>query len=240
MNTDNLVLSIGQLFARVKQLTENVDAASLNGMTVQDILNAVTGDGGPFQLLSDDLTAFTERTDNPHGVTKLQVGLGNVADFGMATAETVLQTDNASAYVSPELLWTALSNFWADKVGTSPETLDTIQEIAEAFQNNPDIIQTIQDGLATKVSAEELALEIQGVTDQITALAATVEQIEAGTANDVFVTPLGLKSVTDGIATVMQANTDALTLAFEQALEELQDSGEEPSGETYEDGQLPS
>ena len=28
-------------------------------------------------------------------------------------------------------------------IGDAPETLDTLQELAEAFQNNPDIINTI-------------------------------------------------------------------------------------------------
>ena len=40
----------------------------------------------------------------------------------------------------------------ADIINSAPGILDTLQELANALQNNPDIIQDLQDAIANKVN----------------------------------------------------------------------------------------
>ena len=52
------------------------------------------------------LTDHNDRTDNPHGVTKAQVGLGNVANLSV---EDLFQTSEAQAYATDEELQAVIS-----------------------------------------------------------------------------------------------------------------------------------
>lgn len=140
------------------QLLEGKTLAEIQGLIGDDISAALA-------TLEQEFDAFTARTDNPHGVTAEQVGLGNVPNFGAAT-----DVEAVAGSATDKLLTPAnLQAFWADKVGTSPETLDTIQEIAEALQNNPDVITALQTligdnaaavvALQQKDEAQDLAIQ---------------------------------------------------------------------------------
>lgn len=50
---------------------------------------------------SQTLNAHLVDYNNPHKVTKAQVGLGNVPNYGMATADDMLNLGSAAAFVSP-------------------------------------------------------------------------------------------------------------------------------------------
>lgn len=129
-----------------------VNAEKLGGQTLTEILtNLDAASRTQLEALSADLTAFMARRDNPHAVTKEQVGLGNVQNFGTASdAEAV------AAVAADKLLTPAnLAAFWADKVGSAPETLDTIHELAAALQNNPDVISALQS--LVQKNADDLA-----------------------------------------------------------------------------------
>lgn len=229
MDTTALKAAIAAVFAKVKEMSaEAGDAVTLEGNTLDQIVLLIAGEAGlKTSDVRDQLTTFTERTDNPHSVTKAQVGLGNVQDFGMADSTTVLEDTNESVYVNPKVLWEALASFWATKAGTAPETLDTINEIAAALQDNPEVIQTIQDGLATKASTTDLTTAIATVNTRIDELVATEAEVLAGTVNDKFVTPLTLKAKTDQMdAATTQALAD-IEAAFNDALADL--NGEAPA-----------
>lgn len=223
MNTAALTASIAAVFAKVREMSDNAaNAQTLEGKTVDEIALLIAGETGlTTKSVRDSLTAHTERTDNPHAVTATQVGLGNVADFGMATDVTILEKVNATEYVNPKVLWTALENFWSSKAGTAPETLDTINEIAAALQNNPDVIETIQNGLAAKASTVDLTAAIAEVNDQIDALVATELEVMNGVRNDVFVTPLTLKAKTDAMDLEVVTAFGDVKDAFDDALAAL-------------------
>lgn len=223
MDMTALRAAIAAVFAKVKELSDQAgDAATLEGQTLDQIVLLIAGEAGlKTSDVRDQLTTFAARTDNPHAVTKAQVGLGNVQDFGMADSSTVLEETNESVYVNPKVLWEALSSFWASKAGTAPETLDTINEIAAALQDNPDVIQTIQDGLATKANSTDLTDAIATVNSRIDALLASEAEVLAGTVNDKFVTPLTLKAKTDAMDAATTAAFQELQLEFEAALDTL-------------------
>lgn len=129
-----------------------VNAEKLGGQTLTEILtNLDAASRTQLEALSADLTAFMARRDNPHQVTKEQVGLGNVQNFGTATDTEALAGTAADKLLTPA----NLAAFWADKVGAAPQTLDTIAEISAALQNNPDVISALQ-GLVQD-NADDLA-----------------------------------------------------------------------------------
>jgi hypothetical protein len=49
------------------------------------------------------LNSHTARTDNPHGVTKAQVGLGNVSNYAVATSGEALAGSSNTTYMTPAL-----------------------------------------------------------------------------------------------------------------------------------------
>ena len=47
----------------------------------------------------------------------------------------------------------------ANLVGSAPETLNTLEELAKAISNNPNIIQAINDSISTKQNANDSSLQ---------------------------------------------------------------------------------
>lgn len=116
------------------------------------------------------LNAHTARTDNPHSVTKTQVGLSNVVNYGVATSEEAISGLSTTKYMTPKL------------------TMDSITSNAIAPLNahvsrtdNPHNVTKTQVGLSL-------------VDNYATA---TAQQAQAGTATNLFVTPAGMKSSVD-------------------------------------------
>lgn len=117
------------------------DSTLFEGKTLAQIKTEIESAAGEdLAAIQTALDTFIAREDNPHNVTKTQVGLGNVSDFGIATDPEAVAGVVSDKYLVPS----NLAAFWADKVGTAPETLDTIAEIAAALDNNPDAISILQ------------------------------------------------------------------------------------------------
>ena len=89
------------------------------------------------------LDTFMARRDNPHQVTAEQVGALTSEATQLLLDEKLAEGDLAGL----------LQAFWAEKVGSAPETLDTIEEIAEALQNNPEVISVLQGLVSDNASA---------------------------------------------------------------------------------------
>lgn len=89
-------------------------------------------------------------TNNPHNVTKVQVGLANVdntADVNKPVS-IAMATAIANALVSAQDYADGLFN---TLVGASPTDMDTLQEISTALQNNPHIIAEIITSLGKRL-----------------------------------------------------------------------------------------
>lgn len=89
------------------------------------------------------LDTFMARRDNPHQVTAEQVGALTSEATQLLLDEKLAEGDLAGL----------LQAFWAEKVGSAPETLDTIQEISAALQNNPDVITALQQLVSDNATA---------------------------------------------------------------------------------------
>lgn len=237
---------------KIKQISKDAanaeyadNAGKLEGLTLTQVVELIAGTVGlTAQDVRDELHAFIARRDNPHEVTAEQVGLGEVANYGVATAEEMengaaeryvtadivkgaldaaiselesgiagdlgnvmnygiasVETDmgffvenettsfmDAAAasnelYVTPFFLVTTMKEWWARQLGSTPETLDTIAEIASALTENGDLIDDIatlvagkatteyvDDGLATKVDQTAYDTKIQELEDALAAL----------------------------------------------------------------------
>lgn len=171
------------------------DSAKLGGQTLEEILaNLDAASKTELAAVVADFEAFMARTDNPHAVTKEQVGLGLVENFGIATDEEAVAGTAADKYLTAK----NLGAFWADKIGAAPETLDTIHEIAAALQNNPDVI----------ASLETLVGENKAALDALTAVVAAKLDATA----DLGANPVQLASDTSVVD--QEVTTVALTDTF--------------------------
>lgn len=209
---------------KVREISVKADnapnAQKLEGQTLNQIVELISGTTGlTIQEVQTQLDTFIARTDNPHNVTAAQVGLGNVMDYGMATqaeAEAGVATDK---YVNPKLVKDALNFFWADKVGSAPETLDTIDEIATAITTNQSVIDSLNDAVATRATKTELSTAVSDLEAAIAGLTkadvglgnvdnfGTATNADATAATPVatlFMTPASTKAATDALKAVLE------------------------------------
>lgn len=166
------ILAFADKIKEISASAQNAaNAQKLEGYSLAQVVELISGaTESTIHDVELALQAFSERTDNPHQVTKTQVGLGNLQNYGIATNVQALDEAVVNAYMTPQRTWEALMHFWATKVGTAPETLDTIQEIADALQNNPDVILALQDQIANKATRAEVNTATQAIVDQIAQL----------------------------------------------------------------------
>lgn len=73
------------------------------------------------------------RTDNPHSVTKTQIGLGNVADYAVASDALAVAGLSTNTYMTPALVKSAVKTFAGDKIdahmnnGSNPHAVTKTQ-----------------------------------------------------------------------------------------------------------------
>lgn len=112
------------------------------------------------------LTSHVARTDNPHSVTKAQVGLGNVQNYAVAsTAQAQAGTDNAT-YMTPLRVKEAINTLAGGNIDAHIARTD-----------NPHNTTKAQVGLGNVLD--------YGMSDQGNA--------EAGTSNTLYMSPLRTK-----------------------------------------------
>lgn len=108
------------------------------------------------------MAVHTDNNNNPHGVTKAQVGLGNVMNYGVATNAEVIAGTSQALYVTPAGVKAALESAVA---GSGTHITD---------YNNPHGVTAVQVGLGS-VMNYPIATSTEAMT---------------GTANDRYMTPL--------------------------------------------------
>lgn len=142
-------LTLAQVTAAILAGTA-ANATLFDGKTYAEVITAATsGNAAEIDALEAAFATFIARTDNPHAVTKAQVGLGSVENFGIASQADAdaLAVDK---YVTPSIADYMVQKAVDALVGAAPETLNTINEIAAALGNDPDIINTLMTQIGTK------------------------------------------------------------------------------------------
>ncbi len=111
---------------------------------VKEAILAIADMGAALEQLNNHI----ENLNNPHNVTKAQVGLGSVQDFGVATLAEAQAGTVSNKYMTPELVkaaiaanvdWTRLDNHIGD-------------------QNNPHSVTAEQVGAYTKAAVDAALL----------------------------------------------------------------------------------
>jgi len=128
------------------------------------------------------LNAHIARTDNPHGVTKAQVGLGLVANYNVASQADMIAGTSPSLYVTPLLTKQAI-----DEHAIKPLNAHT------ARTDNPHAVTKAQVGLGSVLN--------YGV--------ATEAQARVGTSDSLYMTALKTAQAIDTQALVpLKAHVD--------------------------------
>jgi hypothetical protein len=65
------------------------------------------------QIASNALATHIADKSNPHGVTKTQIGLSNVLNYGTADSATTITGTAADQYVTPKGVSDAINNWYA-------------------------------------------------------------------------------------------------------------------------------
>lgn len=123
-----------------------------------------------------DLAAHKARTDNPHGTTKAQVGLGNVDNYATATQAQMNTGTATNLFTNPAVVAT-----YVTQQAVNPLTTHI------ANTNNPHGTTKAQVGLG---SVDNYAT-------------ATQAEAEAGTVNNKFMTPLRVAQAITSLAGTM-------------------------------------
>jgi hypothetical protein len=172
---NGLMAAIELVITKLKTNSNSAETAQnalrLEGLSKDELLAVITG--GTLATLADlesGLTQHAGNDSNPHGTTKDHVQLGLVQNLGLAMVSTLqgLTTEQLSAkndaYLTPATGIVIANKVVEQLVGTAPEALDTIQEVAEALNNNPQVITEIFTSLGNKVNKSLLDDTIANLT----------------------------------------------------------------------------
>lgn len=102
-----------------------------------------------------DLISHIGNKSNPHGVTKDQIGLGNVdntADNSKPVSTSQQDAIDAAYYNANQYTDQKISEL----INGAPSTLDTLKEIADAMAESEDVVEALNAAIGTKASQSEL------------------------------------------------------------------------------------
>jgi hypothetical protein len=204
----------------------NPTAAATYSYTATDGQSDFTGaadTGGALAIASGQKVAVTVNgSAAPHTVN---VSTNTVTlDAPAAAGDTVeivvsdrvsIRVVTTDRFMTPTVLWHVLDVFWAGKVNGAPETLDTIQELSDALDNNPDVIDNLTQMIGAKATQADIDATVAALTKADIGLGdvenfgvATNQEAIDGTAVDKYMTPAATKAATDAISATLQSNID--------------------------------
>ncbi|MAP21625.1 MAG: hypothetical protein CL582_11875 [Alteromonadaceae bacterium] len=125
------------------------------------------------------------RRDNPHNVTKSQVGLGNVANYAKSTTDEAYDEFNNNTRLTPSKVMDILNEF-------------ILRDLDKHLndRNNPHQVTKAQVGLGKVLNL----------------LVATIEEAIEGTRDDRYVTPdLARRAIADQGGAILQAHLEDFT-----------------------------
>lgn len=96
-------------------------------------------------LFGDTLINHVNQRSNPHDVTAAQIGLGLVANLGLASVEDAIAGNGDSGYMTPRLVAEAISNL----AGGTQASSNLLVDLHIADRNNPHQVTATQLGVYT-------------------------------------------------------------------------------------------
>jgi hypothetical protein len=204
--------------------------------TVGSVYTYTTGDGQTAFSGADDSNVtlvigegeVVFATLNGDRVLPGNISVNHATDTVTLTGVTVAEDDvvtlrvlRADQFVTPAGTWSALEAFLAELVGTAPETLNTIEELAAAFEQNADMVAAINDAIATKATktyVDDEVARLEGLIEAAEPEWATEAEALAGVETNKAMSPATTQAVRldieagviDSLAEIEQAFADAL------------------------------
>lgn len=122
---------------------------------------------GKIQKAISSLLGHINNFDNPHKTTKSQIQLGNVdntsdVDKPVSTAQQKAIDGayaNSNKYTDQKI---------ADLINGAPETMDTLNEVADAIEKNKSVVEALDKSIGTKANQNELDTHTGNDTIHIT------------------------------------------------------------------------
>lgn len=147
----------------------------------------------------DDISAHVARADNPHGVTKDQVGLGNVDNVQQIPMSQKGQPNGVATLDSTgKVPSSQLPDIAAPVTSVNGKTGDVILTATDVGAETPSGAQSKVDAHASRTDNPHGVTKAQvGLGNVQNYGIATQEQAQAGTANNVYMTPLRTKQAID-------------------------------------------
>lgn len=149
--------------------------------------------------LAPEAIAFhTGNTNNPHGTTKAQVGLGNVLDYRVATEEEALAGTSNTLYVTPYLVNAMIANQSGQGIAAHVANKNNPHEVTKTQVGLGNVmdypIATVQQAIQGTSNETYMTpyLVAKMLADMGNYTIADDDAIIAGTSNDTIVTPHGL------------------------------------------------
>ena len=145
-----------------------------------------TDDFGQYKVGELELSALLADLASGADLATLQQGFNDFVAAKASTAEAVAGTDDAK-YLTAVGAKAAIEAAVNDLVGSAPEAMNTIMELATALENNPDIISELTTLVGQKLDATATAVnssKLEGST-KAEVIAAAVSGAEAALADDI-------------------------------------------------------
>lgn len=153
------------------------DFPSLGTASAKDVASSGNASSGQVVMgndtrLSDarkasDVSAWAKASTKP-SYTKSEVGLANVDNTSDTSkpVSTAQQTAIDAAYTNANKY---TDKKVADLIGSAPETMDTLEEVAAAIQENKDVEKALNEAIGKKANQTELDTHTGNSTIHITA-----------------------------------------------------------------------
>ena len=148
-------------------LTASDVGADISGSADTALINAKNYTNSEIASAKDAINEHAKNTENPHSVTKIQLGLSNVDNTSdiskpVSTAQQNaidLAYANATAYTDNKI---------AEVIGGASSTADTLEELEKAIKDHGDIVKALDDAIGSKANQTELDSHINNNTIHIT------------------------------------------------------------------------
>lgn len=123
---------------------------------------------GKIKRAISTLISHIANKDNPHAVTKEQIGLGKVDN-----TSDINKPISTAQQIALQEQYTQLTGYTdqaiADLIGGAPTTLDTLKEIADAIEENETVVEALDAAIGSKANKAEFDSHISNSMIHITA-----------------------------------------------------------------------
>lgn len=120
-------------------------------LNISSEVNVNVSAASQLYAMEEDFLEHKNNHENPHSVTKEQIGLGradNTADNEKPVSTAQQELINATYQQLTRYTDVKI----ADLINGAPETLDTLKEIADAMADNQDVVEALDEAIGKKVN----------------------------------------------------------------------------------------